>query len=192
MPMSGDHEAAIAHAKTQMPSVERLFTPGAVLDLPLTTYTDAELYETDDFADPRLVLHTGISRLDKVTVGWCLFGATRNVVRPGHPALSAAVRAALDHPAAARALDLLAVDHPETDEAAAEALTVPGAAEALARLGAAEHQQHRGRAPMHTDLGTWVYAAHPGPFDLGDVTTDIVCIGSPIWIARDTDTEAAR
>lgn len=187
MPQSvGGHEAAIAHAKTQIPPLERLFAPGAALALPQTAYGEAELHETDGFADRRLVLHTGTSRLEKVTVGWCLFGATRNV-RGSYPALSAAVREALDHPGAARALDLLAVDHRETDEAAVEALAEPGAAEALVRLGAAAHQQHDDRAPMHADLGTWIYAAHTGPFDLGGVTTDIVCIGSPIWIVRDTD-----
>ncbi|MGW1288389.1 hypothetical protein ACWD4N_33090 [Streptomyces sp. NPDC002586] len=183
-----DHDAAIDAAKQQLPSAQQLFAgwPAVLPQLPGAAYADADLYETSGFGDPRLVLYTGISRGPSLTVGWCLFGASRNV-QPGHSTLPHAAREALTDPNAARALQLLAVDHPETDEAAIEALTAPGAVRPLVDLAAAAHQEHQGRSvPLRIEVGTEIYAYHPGPVRLGTVIADVVCIGSPIWIASAT------
>ncbi|RNG33516.1 hypothetical protein [Streptomyces botrytidirepellens] len=121
-----------------------------------------------------------------MTVGWCLFGASGNV-QPGHSTLPYAAREALTDPNAARALQLLAVDHRETEEAAIEALAAPGAVPALVDLAAAAHQDHEGRSvPLRVEVGTEIYAYHPGPVRLGAVIVDVVCVGSPIWIASAT------
>lgn len=127
-----------------------------------------------------------------MTVGWCLFGVARNVTGADRAALPTAAREAIANPDAARALDLLAADNAETDEAAVEALEAPGAALALARLGAEAQSRHRDREPLHTDLGAWIYAAVAGPFGFGGVTADLVCIGSPVWIARKTGEDAPQ
>lgn len=80
----------------------------------MADYADAELHETGGFAGPRLVLHTGISSLDRhpgagrggaVTVGWCLLGAARNVTGAAPAALPATAPEALANPDAALALE---------------------------------------------------------------------------------------
>ncbi|MFD8415489.1 hypothetical protein ACFV2Q_27630 [Streptomyces sp. NPDC059650] len=186
-----DHEAAIAAAKRQIPSAEQLFAtwPGAVPPVPSAVYADIDVYETGGFEDPRLVLYTAVSVLPSLTVGWCLFGAARNV-RPGHPALPHAAREALENITAVRALQLLAVDHRETDEAAIEALAVPGVTGSLAALASGAHYEHeRHSQPIGCDVGTAVYAYHHGPVRMGTVTADVVLIGSPIWIAKTEATD---
>ncbi|MFJ3914377.1 hypothetical protein [Streptomyces vinaceus] len=186
-----NHDAAIEAAKQQLPSAEQLFAkwPATMPPVPGAVYTDIDLYETGGFEDPRLVLYTGISFLPSLTVGWCLFGAARNV-QPGHAALPHAAREALRNTTAVRALQLLAVDHPETDEAAIEALAVPGVTNSLVALASAAHHEHERRSqPLGCDVGTAVYAYHPGPVRVGTVTADAVLIGSPIWIAK---TEAKK
>lgn len=62
--------------------------------MPDAVYTDVDLYQTGGFEDPRLVLYTGVSRLPSLTVGWCLFGASRNV-QPGKDSLPNGAREAL-------------------------------------------------------------------------------------------------
>ncbi|MDX2692180.1 hypothetical protein [Streptomyces ipomoeae] len=185
--MSG-HDAAIEAVKQQLPSAEQLFAGWPTVDtaVPGAVYTDVDLYQTGGFKDPRLVLYTGVSRLPTLTVGWCLFGASRNV-QPGKDkdTLPSGAREALNDTTAVRALQLLAADHPETDEAAIEALTVPGVTGSLVALASAVHQDHEGRAvPIGCEVGTAVYAYHHGPVYLGTVTADVVLIGSPIWIAK--------
>lgn len=187
--MSGTHDAAIEAVKEQLPSVAQVFAgwPTAVPLGPFAVYADIDVYQTGGFEDPRLVLYTGVSRLSSsLTVGWCLFGASRNV-QPGKDkdTLPNGAREALNNTTAVRALQLLAVDHPETDEAAIEALTVPGVTGSLVALASAVHQEHEGRAmPFGCEVGTAVYAYHPGPVHLGTVAADVVLIGSPIWIAK--------
>ncbi|MFI9311241.1 hypothetical protein [Streptomyces triculaminicus] len=191
--MSGNHDdAAIDAVKRQLPSAEQLFAgwPAAVPPVPGAVYADVDLYQTGGFEDPRLVLYTGVSRLpSSLTVGWCLFGASRNV-QPGKDSLPTAAREVLDNATAVRALQLLAVDHPETDEAAIEALAVPGVTDSLVTLASAVHQNHEGRAvPLGCEVGTAVYAYHHGPVPVGTVAADVVLIGSPIWIAKTETTE---
>ncbi|MGW1037574.1 hypothetical protein [Streptomyces antibioticus] len=186
--MSGNQDAAIDAVKRQLPSAAQAFAtwPAAMPTEPFALYGDIALYQSGGFEDPRLVLYTGVSRLPTLTVGWCLFGASRNV-QPGKEkdSLPSGARDALSNTAAVRALQLLAVDHPETDEAAVEALAVPGATGSLAALASAVHQDHEGRAvPLGCEVGTYVYAHHRGPVRVGTVTADVVLIGSPIWIAR--------
>ncbi|MFJ8896703.1 hypothetical protein ACIRCZ_19125 [Leifsonia sp. NPDC102414] len=186
--MSGNHDAAIDAVKEQLPSATQVFAkwPAAVPTGPFALYGDVDLYQTGGFEDPRLVLYTGVSRLPTLTVGWCLFGASRNV-QPGKDkdTLPSGAREALNDTTAVRALQLLAVDHPETDEAAIEALTVPGVTRSLVDLASAVHQDHEGRAvPFGCEVGTYVYASHHGPVRVGTVTADVVLIGSPIWIAK--------
>ncbi|MFI6689692.1 hypothetical protein [Streptomyces sp. NPDC050485] len=181
-----DHNAAIEAIKQRLPSVQQLLAdwPAGLPQLPAATYATADLCETRGFDDPRLVLYTGITRGPSVTVGWCLFGASRNV-QPGHSTLPHAAREALTDPNAARALQLLAVDHLETEEAAIEALAAPGAVRPLVGLAAAAHQEHEGRSePLRVEVGTTIYAYPPGPVHLGTAIADIVCIGSPIWIGQ--------
>ncbi|WP_331732876.1 hypothetical protein OG613_48825 (plasmid) [Streptomyces sp. NBC_00015] len=188
-----NHDAAIEAVKQQLPSAEQVFAgwPRAETSMPGAFYTNVDLYETGGFEDPRLVLYTGISRLPSLTVGWCLFGAARNV-QPGHAALPHAVREALTDTTAVRALQLLAVDHPETDEAAIEALAVPGVTSTLVRLAAAAHQEHEGLSvPLGCEVGTAVYAYHHGPVRMGTLTVDVVLFGSPIWIAKTETNENA-
>jgi len=187
------HDAAIDAVKQQLPSAEQLFAgwPTAVPSVPGAVYADVDLYQTGGFEDPRLVLYTGVSRLSTLTVGWCLFGAARNV-QPGHAALPHAAREALTDTTAVRALQLLAVDHPETDEAAIEALAVPGVTGSLARLAAAAHLEHEGQSvPLGCEVGTAVYAYHHGPVRMGTITADVVLFGSPIWIAKTETNENA-
>ncbi|GAA0902879.1 MULTISPECIES: hypothetical protein [Streptomyces violaceusniger group] len=189
--MSGNHDAAIDAVKRQLPSMEQAFAgwPTAMPAGPFDVYGDVDLYQTGGFEDPRLVLYTGVSRLPTLTVGWCLFGASRNV-QPGKESLPSGAREALTDTTAVRALQLLAVDHPETDEAAIEALTVPGVTGSLVALACAVHQEHEGRAvPLGCEVGTAVYACHHGPVHLGSIAADVVLIGSLIWIAK-TETEA--
>ncbi|GAA3312248.1 hypothetical protein [Streptomyces cinereospinus] len=184
--MSGNHDAAIDAVKRQLPSAQQLFAgwPAAVPSVPGAVYADVDLYQTGGFEDPRLVLYTGVSRLPTLTVGWCLLGASRNV-QPGKDSLPSGAREALNDTTAVRALQLLAVDHPETDEAAIEALAVPGVTGSLVTLASAVHQDHEGRAiPLGCEVGTAVYAYHPGPVRVGTVAADVVLIGSPIWIAK--------
>ncbi|MFD9904029.1 hypothetical protein [Streptomyces sp. NPDC059063] len=188
MPEDQDrHIAAIARVKQQLPTAQQLFAgwPTAKPALPATAYTDADLYAVHGFDDPRLMLYCGISRAPSAsatTMGWCLFGAASNV-RTDRPALPPAVREALADPDAVRALQLMAVDHKETDEAAAEALTSPGAVRAMAAVAVAAYQAHEGRTdPVLSDVGTEIYAVLPGPVQMGTTTADVVCIGSPIWI----------
>ncbi|MGW2109408.1 hypothetical protein [Streptomyces sp. NPDC001948] len=184
MTLTGDdHRAAIEAAKEQIPSVEQLFLgwPTTGPQMANAAHAEAELYETSGFDDPRLVLYTGISRLPHLTVGWALFGSTSNV-QPGHPCLPHALREALTDPDAARALQFMAVDHQETDEAAAETLSDHRTVRTLVGLASTAHLGHQGQ-PLRVDVGTEIYAYHPGPFSLGSTTTDIVCVGSPIWIA---------
>lgn len=180
-----DHQAKIEAVKQQIPSIEGLLKgwPTAAPRMPNAAHGEADLYETGGFDDPRLVLYTGTTHLSelKLTVGWCLFGASRNV-RPGHSSLPHAAQEALADPNAARALQLLAVDHQETDEAAIEALANPRTVRTLVSLASAAHQEHRGQ-PLQVDVGTEIYAYHPGPVPWGSATADVVCIGSPIWIA---------
>ncbi|MGA5643266.1 hypothetical protein ACPCTN_31570 [Streptomyces cinereoruber] len=181
-----DHEAAIEAAKRQVPSAEQLFArwPETMPPVPGAVHADVDLHETAGFEDPRLVLYTGVGRLPSLTVGWCLFGAARNV-QPGHASLPYAAREALTDSTVVRALQLLAVDHPETDEAAIEALAVPGVTGALATLASAAHQEHESRSvPLGCEVGTAVYAYHRGPVRLGTHTADVMLIGSPIWIAK--------
>ncbi|OEV12986.1 hypothetical protein [Streptomyces nanshensis] len=182
-----DIDAAIDAAKQQMPSAQELFAgwPAAVPPVPGVVHTDVGLYRTGGFEDPRLVLYTGTTRLPAVTVGWCLFGAARNV-QPGHAPLPRAAREALTDPDMVRALQLLAVGHRETDEAAIETLAIPGVAASLVDLAAAAHQEHEDRTvPVHSsEVGTEIYAYHRGPVRLGTHTADVVLIGSPIWIAN--------
>ncbi|KAB7835547.1 hypothetical protein [Streptomyces mobaraensis] len=179
-----DHQAEIEAVKQQIPSLKKLFEGwlASTPPMPNAVHSEADLYETGGFADPRLVLYTGTSYLSSgLTVGWCLFGASRNV-RPGHCALPHAAQETLADPNAVRALQLLAVDHRETTEAAIEALANPQTVGTLVSLGAAAHQDHQGQ-PLHVDVGTEIYAHHPGPLRWGPATADVVCIGSPIWIA---------
>ncbi|MFE4304873.1 hypothetical protein ACFRR6_02155 [Streptomyces sp. NPDC056891] len=183
MPPTGDdHQAAIESAKLRIPSLEQLFQswPTNRPQMPSVAHTEATLYETRGFDDPRLVLYTGISQLPRLTVGWALFGSARNV-HPGHPSLPHTLREALTDPDAARALQFMAVDHQETDEAAAETLSDHRTVRTLAGLASTAHLAHQGQ-PLRVDVGTEIYAYHSGPFDLGPTTTDVVCIGSPIWI----------
>lgn len=182
-----DRDAAIDAVRQQLPSVQQLFAgwPSALPELPGAAYANADLYETSGFDDPRLVLYTGISR-GSVTVGWCLFGASRNV-QPGHSTLPHAAREALTDSHAARVLQLLAADHRETDEAAIEALAAPGAVRPLVDLATAAHQEHAGRSvPLRVEVGSEIHAYHPGPVRLGAAIADVVCIGSPIWIGSAT------
>ncbi|MFH8410423.1 hypothetical protein ACH4FX_37455 [Streptomyces sp. NPDC018019] len=186
--MSGNHDAAIDTAKRQLPSAAQAFArwPTAVPTGPFALYGDVDVYQTGGFEDPRLVLYTGASRLPTLTVGWCLFGASRNI-QPGKDkdTLPSGAREALTDTTAVRAVQLLAVDHPETDEAAVEALAVPGVTGSLVALASAVHQHHEGRAvPLGCEIGTAVYACHRGPVHLGTAAADVVLIGSPIWIAR--------
>lgn len=186
--MSGDHDAAIDAVKQQLPSAEQVFAmwPAAVPTGPFAVYGDVDLYQTGGFEDPRLVLYTGVSRMATLTVGWCLFGASRNV-QPGKDkdTLPSGAREVLNDTTAMRALQLLAVDHSETDEAAVEALAVPGVTGSLVTLASAVHQDHEGRAvPLGCEVGTEVYAYHRGPVRVGTVAADVVLIGSPIWIAK--------
>lgn len=186
--MSGNHDAAIDAVKQQLPSAAQVFAgwPAAMPLGPFAVYGDVDLYQTGGFEDPRLVLYTGVSRLPTLTVGWCLFGASRNV-QPGKDkdTLPSGAREVLNDTAAVRALQLLAVDHPETDEAAIEALAVPGVTGSLVDLASAVHQEHEGRAvPLGYEVGTYVYAYHRGPVHLGTAAADVVLIGSPIWIAK--------
>ncbi|UZI34026.1 hypothetical protein [Streptomyces sp. VB1] len=186
--MSSNHDAVIDAAKRRMPSVEQAFAtwPAAMPTGPFALYGDVDLYQSGGFKDPRLVLYTGVSRLPTLTVGWCLFGASRNV-QPGKDkeTLPSGARDALSDTTVVRALQFLAVDHPETDEAAIEALAVPGVTGSLVTLASAVHQDHEGRAePRGCEVGTHVYAYHRGPVPLGTVTVDLVLIGSPIWIAQ--------
>ncbi|MEW1926399.1 hypothetical protein [Streptomyces sp. NPDC088360] len=183
-----NHDAAIDTVKQQLPTAEQVFAgwPAAVPSVPGAVYADVDLYQTGGFEDPRLVLYTGVSRLSSLTVGWCLFGASRNV-QPGKDkdTLPSGAREVLNDPAAVRALQFLAVDHPETDEAAIEALAVPGVTRSLVTLASAVHQEHEGRAvPLSCEVGTAVYAYHRGPVPVGTATADVVLIGSPIWIAK--------
>ncbi|MCX4411600.1 hypothetical protein OG840_61660 [Streptomyces sp. NBC_01764] len=181
-----NHDAAIDAVRRQLPSAEQLFAgwPTALPSVPGAVYADVDLYQTGGFEDPRLVLYTGVSRLPSLTVGWCLFGASRNV-QPGKDSLPNGAREALTNTTVVRALQLLAVDHPETDEAAIEALAVPGVTRSLVALASAVHQEHEGRAvPVGCEVGTAVYAYHPGPVHLGTVAADVVLIGDPIWIAK--------
>lgn len=186
--MSGNHDTTIDAVKQKLPSAAQAFPtwPAAMPTGPFALYSDVALYQTGGFEDPRLVLYTGVSRLPTLTMGWCLFGASRNV-QPGKDkdSLPSGAREALSNTAAVRALQLLAVDHPETDEAAVEALAVPGVTGSLVILASAVHQDHEGRAvPFGCEVGTYIYAHHQGPVNLGTVTADVVLIGSPIWIAR--------
>ncbi|MFE4829820.1 hypothetical protein [Streptomyces sp. NPDC056672] len=186
--MSDSHDAAIDAVRQQIPSVAQVFAmwPAAVPTGPFAVYGDVDLYQTGGFEDPRLVLYTGVGRLPTLTVGWCLFGASRNV-QPGKDkdSLPSGAREALSDIAVVRALQLLSVDHPETDEAAVEALAAPGVTGSLVTLASAVHQDHEGRAvPFGCEVGTYVYAHHQGPVNLGTVTADVVLIGSPIWIAK--------
>jgi hypothetical protein len=181
-----NHDAAIEAVKQQLPSAEQLFAgwPTAETSVPGAVYTNVDLYQTGGFEDPRLVLYTGVSHLPSLTVGWCLFGAARNV-QPGKDSLPNAAREALTNTTAVRALQLLAVDHPETDEAAIEALAVPGVTSSLVTLASAVHQQHEGcSVPLGCEVGTAVYAYHHGPVRMGCLTADVVLFGSPIWIAK--------
>lgn len=183
-------KAAIEAAKQLIMSAQQQFAdwPMAKPQIPGAVHTDVDLYETSGFDDPRLVLYTGISLLPSVSVGWSLFGAARNV-QPGHPALPHAAKEALADTNTLRALQFLAVDHPETDEAAIEALTVPGVARSLVGLAAAAHREHEsnGAARLQADVGTTIYALHRGPVSLGASTADVVVIGSPIWITDHQD-----
>ncbi|MFD0386433.1 hypothetical protein ACFQ2B_40260, partial [Streptomyces stramineus] len=131
--------------------------------MPTAAHGEADLYETGGFDDPRLVLYTGTSHLPEpeLTVGWCLFGAARNVL-PGHPSLPHAAQEALADPNAVRALQLLAVDHRETDEAAVEALANPQTVRTLVSLASAAHQEHQ-KQPLRVEIGTEIYAYHRGP-----------------------------
>ncbi|GAA2964954.1 hypothetical protein [Kitasatospora cinereorecta] len=189
--MTSSHDADIDAVKRQLPSAEQLLAgwPAAVPSVPGAVYADVDLYQTGGFQDPRLVLYTGVSRLPSLTVGWCLFGASRNV-QPGKELLPSGAREALNNTTAVRALQLLAVDHRETDEAAIEALAVPGVTGSLVTLASAVHQEHEGRAvPLGCEVGTAVYAYHPGPVRVGTVAADVVLIGTPIWIAKTETTE---
>ncbi|MFF2926684.1 hypothetical protein ACFVTP_30455 [Streptomyces celluloflavus] len=182
------HDAAIEAVKQQIPSVEQLCArwPEMMLPVPGAVHANVDLYQTGGFEDPRLVLYTGVSRLPSLTVGWCLFGAARNV-QPGKDkdTLPSGAREVLNDTTAVRALQLLAVDHPETDEAAIEALAVPGVTGALVTLASAVHQQHESRSvPLGCEIGTAIYAYHHGPVRLGTHTADVMLIGSPIWIAK--------
>ncbi|MEU3433123.1 hypothetical protein [Streptomyces sp. NPDC006863] len=187
--MSENHDPAIDAAKQQIPSAEQLFTmwPAAMPMGPFAVYGDVDLYQSGGFEDPHLVLYTGVSRLPSATVGWCLFGASRNV-QPGKDkdTLPSGARETLSDTTVVRALQFLAVDHPETDEAAIEALAVPGVTGSLVTLASAVHQDHEGRAvPLDCEVGTYVYAYHRGPVRVGTATADVVLIGSPIWIAAE-------
>ncbi|MFB7836247.1 hypothetical protein [Streptomyces sp. NPDC056056] len=179
-----DHQAAIEAAKQLIPSVRQLFSgwPATGPYMPNMAHAEADLYETSGFADPRLVLYTGVSRWPGLTVGWALFGAARNV-QPGHTSLPHALQEALADPEAVRALQFLAADHKETDEAAAETLSNPRTVRTLVDLASTAHANQQGQA-LRVEVGTELYAYHSGPVPFGTTAADVICIGSPIWIAR--------
>ncbi len=76
----------------------------------------------------------------------------------------------------------LAADHKETDEAAVETLSNPRTVRTLVDLASTAHADHQGQ-PLRADVGTELYTYHAGPAPFGTTAADVVCIGSPIWIA---------
>ncbi|MGW1363044.1 hypothetical protein ACWCQP_37250 [Streptomyces chartreusis] len=181
-----NHDAAIEALKQQIPSAKRFFAdwPMATPPLPGAVHADVDMRQTSGFKDPRLVLYTGISHVASVRVGWCLFGAARNI-QPGHAVLPPSAEDTLSDPNTVRVLQLLAVGQEETEEAAIEALAVPGTVNSLVRFAAAVHQGHEGRsAPIRYDVGTDIYAYHRPSATERAFSADVVLIGSPIWIGK--------
>ncbi|CAM5271588.1 hypothetical protein BOQ63_000515 (plasmid) [Streptomyces viridifaciens] len=176
-----EHAADLAAIKARIPSADQLFSNWPAILPTHAAHAELDLFEIGEFHDPRLVLYTGVSQKMPVTVAWALFGTARNV-RPGRTALPAA-RETLTGPEAVRALQLLAVDNPEADEAAIETLALPGVTRQIAELAADSHRHYEQHAfPARREVGAYIYAYHGGPIRFGAVTADIVVIGSPIWI----------
>jgi hypothetical protein len=181
-----DHRPRIDEIKEQLPTISDLFGAGRPEPLmPTATFALADLFEVT-FENPRLVLFTGVTHEgpSEPRIGWCLFGAARNLEGEWQ-SLPRSIQETIRNASAVRALQLLAVDHGESDEAAIEALKDPAAVSEIVSLADAAHDYGRSRIdPRHVEFGTYIYAITSGPARFAGQTVDRVCIGSPIRIAK--------
>ncbi|WP_433206713.1 hypothetical protein ACQP1G_20560 [Nocardia sp. CA-107356] len=171
-----DRDAVIDQLVAKLPSAEEFLAgpPTHRPGTPCSVHGTAS-FAFEGFTDPRLLLALGIGRAGSIRVAWCLWGAAGNRPNPDI-AVPVAIPATLSDPAR-RALQLLAVDQNETEEAAASELADINVAREITQLA----MTVRGRTPENdstaADFGATIHAVLPGT---GDV--DVICLGTPIWI----------
>ncbi|WP_433716939.1 hypothetical protein ACQP2U_43580 (plasmid) [Nocardia sp. CA-084685] len=171
-----DRDAVIEQLTAKFPSAEEFLagwsthgpgTPGPVQGVARFTF--------EVFDDPRLLLVLGVGWAGSRRVAWCLWGSASNGPDPDIE-VPVAIPATLSD-SARRALQLLAVDQDETEEAAAFELADIEVAHQVAELA----MSVAGRTPENdytaADFGATVHAVLPGT---GDV--DVICVGTPMWI----------
>ncbi|GAA2627186.1 hypothetical protein GCM10010411_75330 [Actinomadura fulvescens] len=184
------YQAKVDELRQSLPALADLLGPGpwapaSLASLPAASVVTGAFHTVIGFADPRLVLYTGTSsQPGEPRTGWCLLGATTNARAEGL-AIPPAAAAEATHPDTVRAMQLLATDIPEHDEAAVEALTAPAAVAELASMAESAHRHYlQAIPPQQAEIGVEIYAVTTAMDDFAGATIDLLCVGSPIWVAR--------
>ena len=188
MTSNPDWDAKVAAIKAEWPTVAELFEgwPRTGPALPAVTVVNGSFCHVAGFADPRLTLLTGVSQApDEPRIGWVLFGAAGNLQTP-LPSVPRDVVKAVTNPDAVRALQFLAVDTSETDEAAIEALKHRDVVNQLTDLAdSANRHCQRHDASAVLEAGVFIYGIAADRQQFAGEDVDLVCVGTPIWVAAE-------